>query len=304
MDNRQSRRRHGSRFGLGQERFCALCVAAGLILATGGGCQSLRHWRPMSGPPIPVVLEPEPTPDQVISAVNANAVNVRQLSSDVRVRIPGAPPLSGNLIVERPRNLRMKVGLIGMSELGFDVGSNDEEFWFWSKASTAAMPPTLFHARHDAYRASASQGAIPLEPQWILDSIGLVQIEPDGSWLGPLPRPDGHYELRQPVPTGAGTFTKVLVIDRQTAILRQQATYDANHQLLAYVDAKEHAYDAEHHTSLPRRIELVVIDAENRRNTMTVDLANVRINQLYGDPQTQWARPEPSGAQVVDLAVK
>ncbi len=273
-----------------------------ILLCCGTGCQAFRHWRPVATPPIPVVLEATPTSAQIVAAVNANGADVRQLSSDVRLRIPGAPPLSGNLIVERPRNLRMKVGLIGMSDLGFDVGSNDQEFWFWTKAASSAGPPTLYFARHDDFQASPARGTLPIEPQWILDSIGLVHIDPNEPWVGPLTRPDGHYELRRELSTPGGALTKILVIDRQTAILRQQSLYDERGRLLAYVNPVKHEYDEVHGVSLPRRIELVVIGPDAQPQAMTLDLANLRINELYGDPALQWTRPQPAGTQVIDLA--
>ncbi len=273
-----------------------------LIACGAGGCQLAGPFQQTSSPPIPIAFQTTPTANELIETLNANTQEVRQLSSDVRVRITGAPPLSGTLIVDKPRNLRMKAGLIGMTEMGFDVGSNDSEFWLWTKMAVGDEPPTLYFARHDEYESSPLRQVLPLEPQWILDSIGLTHLSLDDVSAGPFLRPDGRYELRQTITGASGDFTKILVIDPKTGLLKQQAIYNPSQRLMAYANAIQHQYDVEHHTSLPRRIELYVLDGTGKTNSIVIDLANLKINQLYGDPNLQWARPHPNDARIVDLA--
>jgi hypothetical protein len=198
--------------------------------------------------------------------------------------------------------MRLKAGLIGISELGVDVGSNDEQFWVWSKSSVGGQVPAIYFANHDEFAQAPLRQAIPFEPQSIIDALGLVNLPQDGSVQGPMVRPDGRYELRMEVPSASGPMTKVLVIDQKTGLVQQQSLYDARRQLIAYANAREHQYFEKYHTSLPRRVELTVIGSDQQPNTITVDMAGHSINQLYGDPQQQWEMPRPPDAQWVNLA--
>jgi hypothetical protein len=274
-------------------------VAAGLLFF--GGCRAVDPFRSVT-PPAPVIFESAPDLRQLTQAINANSAAVRQLSCDVHVRIDGVPPLSGTLIVEKPRRMRLKAGLVGISEMGIDVGSNDDEFWVWNKTAIGGQVPTILHDRHNEFALSAARQSLPLEPQWVIDAIGLMTLPEDATLQGPFVRPDGRYELRQELTTAGGKTTKTIVVDSKTGLVYQQSIYDANQNLLAYVDAVHHEYFAEHQTSLPRQIKIVAIGPDRKRNTLTVDLAGHKINQLYGDPDRQWLRPQPADAQSIDLA--
>lgn len=274
-------------------------VLIGLV-ALAGGCRAVDPFRSVPTA-APVIFEAAPDLGQLTQAINANSAAVRQLSCDVQVRMEGVPPLSGTLIVEKPRRLRLKAGLIGITEMGIDVGSNDEEFWIWNKTAIGGQVPTIYFAQHAAFAQSAARQSFPLEPQWVIDALGLMTLADDGSLQGPIPRPDGRYEIRQQLQTANGPATKVLVVDAKTGLVQQQSIYDARQNRIAYVNAIQHEYFAEYQTALPRRIEIVA-GADGNTSTLTVDLAGHKLNQLYGDPERQWSMPRPADAQAVDLA--
>lgn len=251
---------------------------------------------------IPQVFETKPELSQLIQVINANSAAVRQLSCDIQIRMEGVPPLSGTLIAEKPRRMRLKAGLIGISEMGIDVGSNDDEFWLWTKSSAGGQTPAIYFAKHAEFAQSTLRRSIPFEPQWIIDALGLLALPDDGSIQGPFTRGDGRYELRQEMQTPAGAATKILVVDPKTGLVQQQSIYDGQLNLIAYANAIQHQYFEETHACLPRRIEIVAVGPDRRRNSLTVDLAGYKINQLYGDPEWQWTMPQPADAQWIDLS--
>ena len=271
------------------------------VLVGTGGCRTMNPFQP---PPnsAPVVFEAAPDQQRLIQVINANTAEVRQLSCEIQIRMDGVPPLSGTLIVEKPRRLRLKAGLIGISEMGVDVGSNDDEFWIWNKAAIGGQVPAIYFAKHSEFAQSSMRQMIPFEPQWIIDALGLMTLPNDVSIQGPFTRADGRYELRQEAQTAAGLVTKILVVDPKTGLVQQQSIYNAQLKLIAYANAIQHQYFEEYHASLPRRIEIVAIGPDHRPNAITVDLSGHKINQLYGDPALQWLMPQPSDAKRVDLA--
>ncbi len=272
-----------------------------LAVASGNGC---RTGSPFRSPAerAPVLFKAAPDLGALVNAINANTAEVRQVSCDIQIRMDGVPPLSGTLIVEKPRRMRLKAGVIGISEMGIDVGSNDEEFWVWNKSAFGGQAPAIYFAKHNEFAESSLRQSIPFEPQWIIDALGLLSLEQNGSIQGPFVRSDGRYVLRTVTQTRNGSVTKDLVVDSKTGLVQQQAIYDESMRLIAYSNAVEHQYFPEFHASLPRQIELVVNGPDGRPNSLTVNLAGHEINKLYGDPDRQWSMPKPSDAQWVDLA--
>lgn len=279
--------------------FAALVGAAAFGMA--GGCRAINPFRAPEAN-VPVVFDVAPDSHQLIQAINANTADVRQLNCDIQIRMDGVPPLSGTLIVEKPRRMRLKAGLIGISEMGIDVGSNDQEFWIWNKAAVGGQAPAIYFAKHNEFAQSTLRRALPIEPQWIIDALGLLNLPDDGTIQGPFPRSDGRFELRQESQTQLGPVTKILVVDSRTGLVQQQSIYDAQLNLIAYANAIQHQYLAQHHVSLPRRIEIVAMGPDRRPTPFTIDLAGHKINELYGDPERQWSMPKPADAQWVDLA--
>jgi hypothetical protein len=281
-------------------RVIPLAALAGWI-ALLGGCRAVNPFQ--SAPPsAPVVFQAAPGQRQLIEAINANSAEVRQLSCDVQIRMEGVPPLSGTLIVEKPKKLRLKAGLIGMTEMGVDMGSNDEAFWIWTKSSAGGQAPTFYYASHREFAQSPMRQSLPFEPQWIIDALGFLTLPEDGSVKGPFQRGDGRYELRIESLDSSPLSTRILVVDSKTGLVQQQAFYNAQHQLVAYANAIQHQYFEAFHASLPRRIEVVALGPDQRPTSLTVDLAGHEINQLYGDPERQWTMPQPADAQWVHLA--
>jgi len=88
--------------------------------------------------------------------------------------MPGAPSVGADIAVERPRRLRLRARtqLLGPE---LDLGSNDELFWLWA----ARMPDSsVFYARHDQFTTSKARQVLAIEPAWLIEALGLVQIDP------------------------------------------------------------------------------------------------------------------------------
>ena len=272
-----------------------------LLLIPICGCRwlSVLH---TSTPNSPVVFEQTPGQQAFIQAINANTANVQQLDAHVRVSIEGVPArLAGTLNVERPNRLRLKVGLLGMSDVGVDVGSNEDRFWIWSKFNGAGEEPTIYFANHNEFAASPARNLIPLEPQWIIDALGLVQLDPNATYQGPTPRGDGRLELKMTMNTASGPMMKVIVVDAKYGFVMQQSVYDAQGRLVAYSDAIKHQYFEEHNANLPTQIDLYVYGPDNQPTKLTLTASDYKINELYGDPDRLWTMPTPRDVKTVDL---
>lgn len=275
----------------------ALVVTLLLMLA---GCRTTNFFRP-PGPPAPVVLQPAATTEQIIAAVNQNTARIRSYSTNTaKMSVPGMaglPLLRGNIALERPNRFRMTAGTaVTGSEL--DLGSNDELLWFWVKRN---VPAALYYSRHDQFAHSAARQMLPVDPTWIGDALGLVELNPDAFYEGPFPRNDGSLELRSPISTPTGPMTRVVVVNPTHAWVVEQHLYDnangvAGGPPVASAIAEDFRYDPATQVSLPRRVTVRVPTADL---ALTIDVGEVAVNAPLAT--TLWSMPVMEGVPRVDL---
>ncbi len=252
------------------------------------------------GPAAPQVLAETASRDQIIAAVNQNSSRIRSLSiTGATISIPdtlGLPMLSGNIAAERPNRFRLTAGT-GISGQEIDLGSNDELFWIWVRRN---QPPAVYFCRHDQFANSNIRQMMPVEPSWLLATLGMVDIDPTQVYDGPVPRGDGLVELRTRLPSAAGTLNRVLKIDARRAWVVEQHIYDAaGTTLLASAVAESHRYHETEQISLPER---VAIKLPPTGMALTIDLNNVAINQLNGDQRQLWTMPSVPEVPQIDLS--
>lgn len=244
-------------------------------------------------PLAPVAFVGTPTLPQLIQTVNSNTQRIHQLHSDTAsVTTAGFPSLRATLSVERPKRFRLRGKLFGPE---LDLGSNDEVFWFWLRSS--GQPAVLF-ARHDQFAQSPARQMLPIEPAWIIESLGLVTLDPDARHDGPFPRGNGQVEVRSQIRGSSGDVTRTLVIDPTYGWVTEQHITDPNNRLLASAAASNHRFYPEYAVSLPHRIE-VRAPAANR--TFQIEIGEYYINRPVENPHEMWSLPDIAGQMPINL---
>ncbi|MEO0529472.1 MAG: hypothetical protein AAF266_02730 [Planctomycetota bacterium] len=267
-------------------------VAFGLVVvASMGASCSPRFGSPfgVTGPPAPVVLTPAATAADVVAAINANTDRIQTYqASQATVSLPesaGLPLVTAPIAVERPRRFRLR-GTTAFTGPEIDLGSNDERFWLWARRNE---PPALYTARHDQWATSPMRSQLPIEPGWLIEGLGMVQLDPSAAYTGPTPRGDGSLELRAQVAGPNGTQQRVYVIDAQTAAVREQHVYDPAGTLMASVFADRFRYDVVSQTSLPERVRLNVPAAGL---DLTINTGAIVVNAPVGNGGQLWSPPQ------------
>lgn len=263
------------------------------------GCRSTGLTMPFNlvGPPAPVVLQPTATAADVVAAVNANASRVQTYQApSASISMPesaGLPLIQASLAAERPLRFRLRA-TTALTGPEIDLGSNDERFWVWARRNE---PPALYTARHDQWAANPMRGQVPIEPTMLIDAVGLVSLDPNAAYVGPVPRGDGSLELRTQIDSPAGSQQRVYVIDAQSAWVKEQHVYDAGGSLTASVFADRYEYDPANQVSLPRRVRLSVPAAGL---DLTINTGPITTNAPIGAGQV-WSLPQLPGTPTVDL---
>ncbi len=252
------------------------------------------------GPAAPVVLQGTPTAGQLVAAVNQNTARVRSYSTTTaKFTVPGMaglPLLRGNIALERPLNFRLTAGIALTGGNEIDLGSNPEMLWFWVKHNT---PPAMYYCRHDQFASSGARQVLPIDPAWIGDALGLVELNPSAAYEGPIARPDGMLELRSAISSPSGPLRRILIVDPTRAWVLEQHLYDtAGGPPVASAVADDFRYDATAQVSLPRRVTIRVPSSEL---SLTIDVGQVAINQPVANPALMWSPPALEGYPRVDL---
>lgn len=251
------------------------------------------------GPVAPVVLQGSPDANQIVSAVNQNTARVRSYSTNTaKFSVPGLtgiPMLRGNISLERPNNFRLTAGTAVLgSEI--DLGSNAELLWFWVKRNS---PPALYFCRHDQFASSGAKQMLPIDPTWIGDALGLVQLNPDAAYEGPFPKADGTLELKSTISTPTGPMTRVVVVDATRAWVLEQHLYElAGGAPVASAIASDFRYDPTAQVSLPRKVTIRVPASDL---SLKIDVGQVSVNVPVSNPALIWSPPALEGYSRVDL---
>ncbi|MEL7497972.1 MAG: hypothetical protein AAFN77_10205 [Planctomycetota bacterium] len=285
----------------------AICLIALSMLASDADAQMFQG-KPrfmelfQRQQPVPVKYEATPTLERLIADINAQSTRIRQLDNRVTIAVPGTPKINGTLQVEFPNRMRLKAGVMGMSEMGVDAGSNNELFWVWSKVNLPNQPPAMYFAKHAEFGQSQLRQQLPFEPKWLIDAFGILTLDPQGQHFGPYPDNAGRMRLYTSVTNSDGAQAiRVLLINANSGIVEQIAMYDTQSNLVAWSNASNFQYDQENDVSLPRRVALHMVQANQQTFQITVDLGGYSINSLHGDPELMWAYPNPSNVQTIDL---
>ena len=210
---------------------CILLAIAAMLCASG-----CRAWN--TGP---LALVPAPRPlgertldkDAFIAQHNKNAELIQSLEAKPTIGVASGVAsrmlkagADGRLALERPRNFKLE--LTGAGAKKADIGSNDEEFWFWVAND---KDKSVYWCSYDELNSSAL--AITYQPEWIIESLGLKPISAEEA--AKIKVRDGEVrgtsELVFPaIRNGNETYTRVMIVRNQTRRIEQHRIYAGNHQ--------------------------------------------------------------------------
>lgn len=268
-----------------------------LLLAAAGGCRS-HAWLRRSGDAPPTLFSALPSGAEVAAAVNAHTARVQTLQSrGAKLSVPGAPSISAEVALARPRKLRVTAGTqLGGPEL--DLGSNDELFWLW----VARMPqPALFFARHEQFAVSPARKLLAIEPLWLIEALGLIELDPDAILEGPLLAGRDRIELRLRQTSPQGTVTRLVRLHARYGWVLEQHVLEEGGRILASAVTSGHQFHAVDGVALPHRVEVQVPSSGLR---WQLDIDRWAINQPLADREQLFALPTQTLGRypLVDLA--
>ncbi|MGQ9769327.1 MAG: hypothetical protein ACUVQG_02120 [Thermogutta sp.] len=278
-----------------QPNWAASGIWLTLLLVCLVGCRNFpTPQESYVGPQLPT----SPTFEQIATFVNANSSQIRTIVADqATLSSPGFPTLRSQIVFERPWRLRIR-GETSLSGLELDVGSNDELFWFWVKRNE---PPAFYFCRYSDFDnpASPARRIVPIDPRWLVEAVGITELDPNAPHEGPIPLAGGRLEIRTKRPALDGIMTKVTVVDARYGLILGQHLYDSQGRLVVSALSYDHRREPVSGLVLPRVVEIAVPQSGM---SLRLNLGNARINEPISNPSLTWNMPVYPGFTMVNLA--
>ena len=300
MDATARGTREGTPF-TGSYRRSARTIAFLALLTAVLSLTGCRWWPRQQQAEIPVYSETS-SKQELIRALNANieplaawrCTNARVIP---RGGILGLVALTAHVAVERPRNFRMRVGAMGKSMA--DLGSNDERFWFWFDGNPDRR---TFTVRHEDTEYAQRRLQIPFEPDWLLEVLGVVPLDPDEFQMIDEGGDRGTVSLVSERMTAGGRIVRrVILVDARHRVIIGHALFDGSQNsrgLIAKATLSNYRQDHETGLVLPARIDL---DWPQAELSLTMILNQVDVNPTHL-PEQMWAMPEIPNYPLYEIA--
>jgi hypothetical protein len=272
----------------------------GLLLPlVAGGCHVRPSWMYSRQPELPPeAFSGTPNLENIVYVLNANTQRVQRLQTEnATLRVEGMPALRANLAYEQPRHLRLQAQLSQFTGRELDMGSNDELFWFWIRRDTQ---PSVYFARHANFAVSPARDLIPVEPDRLIDTLGLVYLDPAGQHSGPIAH-GNLWEVTSRIPSPRGDLTRVLLVDAKYGWAAQQQWYDVNGQLVLSARADRQRFYRDEAVTMPHHIEVALLPGQPSQLAFDLDVGSYAINRVAGDSSELWTMPQIEGYSQVDI---
>ena len=117
--------------------------------------------------------------NEIIKKVNSNNAAIQSYVADMDVVLRKrslAFTAVGKSYYEKPKNYRLQTTNVRTNQLGSDIGSNNDIFWFWVKRLD---PNTMHFSKHkDLMNTNLPDS---LHPNIMMDTLGISQINTKGT---------------------------------------------------------------------------------------------------------------------------
>lgn len=272
-----------------------------LALAFLAGCGSTR-WGQNLKPEAPAPTGAAPSAAALVSYLNDNAnrmqsVQVGGLDLDCYQKGKSLG-LRGMMAAQKPRSFRMNANAVGSRVV--DLGSNDEEFWFWVKNSD--MPQQFYCNYKDLDEGRVKVMPLPIQPAWIMETLGMGPYGPADKYTLESDAATVRLVERTTSPQGK-PVRKVIVFNRrpvrppQPQVLQYQLIDEATGKEVCSARIIDTQIDKKTAAVFPRRVEIHYPEQDVK---LALKLDDTEINGTV--TQTAFVRQELTGVESLDLA--
>lgn len=259
--------------------------------------------------PEPLVPRTSMDATELIAEHNRNANRVKSFEARPSIKVTSSRltgSVNGRLAMERPRNFKLELATT-LNNVA-DIGSNDQEFWFWLKDS---QEKAVYVCNYD--ESGTSPLAATLQPDWIVEALGLRVIpEDEAAETTVKPGKDGTLVLTYSPKQGdpGASFVRETVVSESTHRIKQLRVFSADHKTLlaqAFVTDYQNVAvrsddgSAEEPAYVPKNLRL---DWLQEKLSLNVFLKEPKANMTFSEERRAlvFVEPKIQGYSRVNLA--
>ncbi|MFN9348854.1 MAG: hypothetical protein ACK6DQ_19875, partial [Planctomycetota bacterium] len=149
--------------------------------------------------------------------------------------------------------------------------------------------------------SQALRRILPVSPLWILEALGISELDPYKVMGTPMSRPDGMLEIATLAPSATGSYTRSLVIDPKYGFTRQVFLKDPTGRLVASASQSEHNFYSSVSMALPHKVLIQLIPAIDPPTEIDVTIGSYVINGLDATSNVGFDLPNQNGYEVINL---
>ncbi len=263
----------------------------------------------LAAKPEPSLTKVSLTATEAIEKHNLNAARIQSLEARPRITVSSASvngTVDGRMAMERPKNFKLQM-LGPMKTPAADIGSNADEFWFWTKGGRGSKDNAILVCSYDDLERTTLSAAF--QPEWVIEAMGLRSISREEAAAMTSKQGDTYGTIKlTSVRRGNGgdSLTKETIIDPSGQI-REHRLFQGEgprKRLIAQAEVMEYRpykVDANDSVNLPYRFKL---DWMREQLSLDIVLDSPKINPQWNqdDRQTRFSEPEIPGSKRVNLA--
>jgi hypothetical protein len=245
----------------------------------------------------PPAFNAPPTTEQLAEVVNRTRNITSLQSNSVNITPRDERSVNANMTWARPKKFRMTASVAGM--VGFDLGSNED--FFWMTVRNFATTPDLYYARHDEFESQIDRDILPVSPVWLIEAMGISDLDLNMLAQGPTTRPDGLVEITTFVPSPIGNYLRTIAIDPKYGYTKQIFLRDPSMRLIANAYQANHQYYPSVQTSLPHSVRVQLMPMGGNNMELDISIASYVVNALPLETMTQFTMPDTRSYNSRDL---
>ncbi len=275
-------------------------TVVGLSILFAGGCNSIPNYRRSAAPDRGLSVDDANSAQRIVASLNDNARKMNSImTNDVDMTCSQgieAINLRASLVCQKPRNFRLHGKM--MQSTVVDMGSNDQEFWWWiSKAN----PPHLFHCSHEEFARSQGRIQLPFQPDWVMEALGMSEYDPRKNYQL-VPKGNSLELIEVATAPDGKQVRKITVLSRNRNQIQVTAhlLQDAHGREICSARVLQVQRDSATDTVLPRKVEMSW-PSEKVKLVFTLNEVGVNSALPQGNGRL-FQRPVLEGVQSVDLA--
>ena len=157
----------------------------------------------------------------------------------------------------------------------------------------------MWYCRHDLYPISPVRSLIPIDPDWLIEALGMVEFKPTDQHFGPHRLDDGNWEIVSHSRTPSGQFIKRTVIDSRVGWVIRQELYTPQKELIAVAEATDSRFDRGTGIYYAKRVS---VQFQGMNGTMTIDLGTPTFNRSEPFASSMFDMPTIAGHRAIDLS--